>query len=478
MQRKLIALLFTIVSFAYATISSNTYWEVRSAGSNTNGGGFTLSGSGTDYSQNDNKNAAACSNCGSSTVNLSTTDAVANGTTTITSATANFSSALVDNVVYFQGGTGAIAAQWRRVTAFTNSTTITIDATIAASTGMTMNIGGALATPQQLNTSMINNNVAYVKGATYTVAAKFTYNFCSNGATATSRIEGYTTSRGDNGKFTLQASASLGDRILDVSCELYLKNVQFDCNSKASTDGVQFQGNAYSTLENIKVIGACSSGVIYNQAWNFCINCEVVGPTVRGFYLNNEGAMCFGCSVHDSATNNAQGFSLNFNSSTCIFCIVYNFTGTTADCFVSVGENSKIINSVAYGCSRDGVRLGLNAGTMQIKNFVAVSNGGWGINISAGGMPAGLEDYNAFYNNTSGTVNGVTAGAHDVTLTGDPFTNVAGGDFSLNNTSGAGAALRGVGLFGIMNYGGTGYMDIGPLQAQPSSGGGAFGFVQ
>src|SRR4051794_28973064 len=99
-------------------------WEVRTAGADTNGGGYVSGG--TDYSQNDHKNAAGCVSCGSTTANLSTTDAVANGTTTITSASAAFTSSITGNMIYLQGGSGSLAAGWYQAT-YVSSTSITVD---------------------------------------------------------------------------------------------------------------------------------------------------------------------------------------------------------------------------------------------------------------------------------------------------------------------------------------------------------------
>lgn len=63
------------------SLSAATVFEVRpGAGNSTNGGGFVAGATGTDYSQQNNKNSGS--------TDKSTTDAVANGTTTITSATA------------------------------------------------------------------------------------------------------------------------------------------------------------------------------------------------------------------------------------------------------------------------------------------------------------------------------------------------------------------------------------------------------
>jgi len=122
-------------------LSLNTVWEVQTGGNDTNGGGFVTGASGSDWSQ------VAGKRTGGDVTDISTTDGVANGTTTFTSATANFDTTIVGNIIYLQGGTGAIAATRRQVTARASTTSITLDASVAASTGMTLNIGGALLSP-------------------------------------------------------------------------------------------------------------------------------------------------------------------------------------------------------------------------------------------------------------------------------------------------------------------------------------------
>jgi hypothetical protein len=80
------------------------------------------------------------------------------------------------------------------------------------------------------------------------------------------------------------------------------------------------------------------------------------------------------------------------------------------------------------------------------------------------------------YNNTGGNFstnfNQDTKTACTV-LSGDPFTNAAGGDFSLNNTAGAGALVRdgaAVGAWpGISTT--TAYQDAGAIQHPDPAGG-------
>jgi hypothetical protein len=88
--------------------------------------------------------------------NVSTTDVVTtNSSTTITSATAYWSANIVGNLIYLQGGTGTVVAQWRQIMSVSTSggnTTCVVDATPGAATGgtgVTGNIGGSLATPGQ-----------------------------------------------------------------------------------------------------------------------------------------------------------------------------------------------------------------------------------------------------------------------------------------------------------------------------------------
>ena len=50
---------FFIAMRLFAALPATGVWEVRNNGTDTNGGGFDSSKAGTDYSQNDNKNATS-----------------------------------------------------------------------------------------------------------------------------------------------------------------------------------------------------------------------------------------------------------------------------------------------------------------------------------------------------------------------------------------------------------------------------------
>src|SRR5215471_17621800 len=80
------------------------------SGVDTNGGGFVAGASGTDYS---------CQPA----AQVAVTDLVANGTFTITSATANFNATHVGSLIYLSGGSGSLAGTRRGISSVTNATT-------------------------------------------------------------------------------------------------------------------------------------------------------------------------------------------------------------------------------------------------------------------------------------------------------------------------------------------------------------------
>ena len=107
----------------------------------------------------------------------------------------------------------------------------------------------------------------------------------------------------------------------------------------------------------------------------------------------------------------------------------------------------------------------------NIFNNILANNGAYGIKFPSGTAFNDLHnpfcDYNAFYSNTSGTMQNKTAGAHDVTS--DPtFTAAGSADFSV------GTNMKAVGYPSLITKSGTTtYIDIGAAQrVEPTGGGG------
>src|SRR5271166_5844820 len=147
-------LLGSLCSNASAVISSLTNWEVRTTGSNSNGGGFVAGASGTDRSQSD---TAFCTSADLATVG-----------TSATSATCPFSAASVGNLIQITAG-GCSAGFYQVVSVAV--ATATLDSSAGTASGCTFALGGGIASIQTVITAagpMVQGNTVWIKSGTYT----------------------------------------------------------------------------------------------------------------------------------------------------------------------------------------------------------------------------------------------------------------------------------------------------------------------
>jgi hypothetical protein len=468
-------------------LPAGSVWEVRpGVGSDTNGGGFVTGSSGTDYSQQNSKNTVGS--------DISTTDAVGNGTTTLTSATGNFSTGIVGNIIFLSGS--GITTGWYQVTARGSAISITLDRSPGTGTGATMNIGGALATVSQAATNSVPSNIVYVKASgTYTVTTAqqiVLQSYASPGVPFS--IIGYTSTRGDNGQFTWTTATNSVD-LVDTT------------PSTTETINVLLQNISFTTTAGTKATCIKSSGTSHNSCMVTVQNCTINGfvigiggSTSTGFFnglmvINTRITACSSHGIENGATTYLLGCMIDNNGGD-------GFNGTTAP-FPAHLASFVFENSIFYKNGANGLKfpfddtpngdsafylvvishcdLSTNTGAgllfeaatdpyFQISNSIFDANGTYGVDMGSGtGFAAPFLLYNnAFYNNGTAPTLGVNAGFGTVTLTANPYTSI-GTDFSLNSTAGGGTACKGAGWPGVMP-GGTGHADIGALQSSGSGG--------
>jgi len=400
-------------------LNGSSVFEVRTGGNDTNGGGFATGSSGTDWSQQDAPQYAV-------------TDAVTNGTVTVTSASANFGTDVVGNVVYVAGGSGSVAAGWYAITSRPSTTSITLDRSIAASTGATLNIGGALATlggvgAVHASSTLVAGTRVFIKySATPYDSTANTQNVSGGTVNITGSItfQGYDTTRtlynSDANKPTLRVGAGVTSCTFFSGANYSYIGLVLDGNGQTGSRGAVI-GTAIGCKFQNFLSGGMTGGNAY--ACEFTL-CSSVGACAAG---------AFWCYAHD---NTAAGFLANS-----FYCISANNTGAATDGFtLSPGNN--VIGCVAYGNGRDGFRTNSTNFTQMI-NCVSVNNGGFGYSRASTGL---ITVHNsADFNNTGGRLSTTSTSFPDVfpvTLTGDPLTNAAGGNFAPNNVAGAGALLR------------------------------------
>lgn len=426
-------------------LSANSVVEIRTAGNDTNGGGFVAGAAGTDYSQQDAKNTGSA--------DKSTTDGVANGTTTFTSATANFGTTIVGNIIYLQGGTGGLAAGWYQVTARASTTSITLDRTVAAGTGITMNIGGALASPGMAGGyGLVSGALIWIKAGTYTIASA-TANIatgCYSTTLTNINIQGYQTSRGDRGTAPLlQASGiSAFTVISSTGARGIITNVGVDCAGLTTSRGFLFRG----VVTKCYCLSPTNNGFVQSNTvtWQ---NCYVTGATTQVAF---SGGMAIDCYAGDGTVG---GFSI---TNVAIRCISDSNSGTTDGFTCAVGTS--YINCVSYGNGRDGFRC--SGANVFFGNCIAESNTGTGWDLQSNETII-LNNCGAHSDGVSNAAGkGVQNNNFVNNVTGSFFRDAPNRDFSLNNIAGQGALAKHAGFPGALQIGGTGYLDIGALQAQ------------
>ena len=441
-------------------LSSLTNWEVRTTGSDANGGGFVSGASGTDFSQQD-------------AAQFSGTDLVVSGTSA-TSASHSFSSADVGNIINATGYYQVVSV---------SGGAATLDRTGA--TNGTWALGGGLQTLATALGTLASGHTVWVKAGTYTFTSVVTLaNFSSI------TVEGYQTAHGDLGTRPLVTTATNSTRLFSyggISAGYYqFVNINFSNTAGTNADCViASNGGGYNSLlfylckltGFVAAVRGDFSGDYYFE-FLCLINCEITSCTGSGAIWNDGGGtQLIGCYIHGNTSHGCyfdQGEPGVLFADNCVFAanggsgIYVTATGAPV---VSV----TVKNSVFYDNTADGIHT--NQPFVPV-NIVGVnndfdSNGGYGVNLgeAAGALGQSLFLNNAFRANTSGAYNNYPGGIGDITLTASPFTNVSTPDFSLNSTAGGGPLLKAAGFPGVTPMG-SGNADVGALQSAGGGGGG------
>lgn len=435
-------------------LSASTVWEVRpGSGSATNGGGFVIGGSGTDWSQQNSAQYAL-------------TNGVTNGTTTI--ATVSASADMVGNIAYVAGGTGSITGAWYQIASQITGVSITVDRStgLTAGTGVTINIGGAIDVLGTLFTGNsgtqvpVAGNIVWQKG-TQTVTANWGPIFGGGLTSLNIAIQGYGSTRGDgtHAGLTTATNGVNGIRIAATN-GVMVQWMDFTCTAGTPSNGYELPINDATqvTFQNCNFTG-WSVGILSDNS--------VSSPTYALYLIEvkisgsvSHGMVCDGSVIGEGclfAGNGGDGVRMQDSQTSASFfdgCMFYNNTGSGFNDQAGSVSRSNVLKNCGFGANgADGIRVS-NSGNIQTLmsiNSICYGNSGFGLNlqsVAAGASPCSaiIQRNNAFGSNTSGSRNtGAPAGINDVSLTANPWTNPSSGDFTLNSTAGGGAACAGAG---------------------------------
>lgn len=437
-------------------ILASAQWWVRAGGNALNGGGFdaAIAGAGTNY-------------CDQDAAQLSLTDLATPGagSTTLTSATGGFTAAMVGNCWRIPTGTNFVAGYYF-ATGYTDANTMTLDRSptpAGAGSGGTGRLGGAFAnvaaslstggtvTAPTITSPLAAGHQINLRGGGTDTPGSADYTqtgFASfpAGSTAAGRIRlvGY------NGRPRIDSTAMVGHTL----SHWWLENLMIKATGSGFASFGLLNSAANTGCRNIRV-DAAGYDVLGILA-EVVLSCEFVntgGGASGGTYFAIEAGPNGVAAIGNSVTSWRGG---GIKCATPIGGVITE--NVIASCgshgiSVSVTNNYSLVvsNNALSSNTGDGLRISSAVG---VENSVAFNNivdssTAYGINLTAGSTAVNnrsksLVDFNAFRANSSGAVNGISAGSNDITLSADPFTNAAGGDFTLNNTAGGGADLKNV----------------------------------
>jgi hypothetical protein len=447
------------------SINATAVWRVRPGGNDANGAGYdsAISGAGTDYSQQDSPQ-------------LSVTDAVTNGTTTVTSATGGFTAAMIGNACYLSG-TG-VTSGYYFITARASSTSITVDRAPGTGTGGTLKVGGAAATlkkvldsSRSIGDNVVSGNVIYVRGS----------------GSNTPVTDDYTTT----GFFSMVQGTSTA----------LVKVIGENGRPRLKSDGFYLTNGQYIWLENLYLTASAAtsgtSGVLRLSfgctAKNLVIDTNT--QTMTGLYLSGQANLVEDCEIKGSTSptfsSGALGISINSQGCQVHRCNIHHIRDTG----VYAVEGFHLSESRIWGCAGIGVHVGhtFTFGPANIDGNTIDGNAGHGINIAnqaaltslviknnlitnhnqaskygialAAGSAAANDllkniDYNRYYNNTLDLQN-LSLDTNGGTGTNPGYTDRTNGDFTI------GTALKALAT--------PAYKDPGALQRQEATSAGSSG---
>ncbi len=433
-------------------LSATIVWEVQTGGAATNGGGFKPGASGTDWSQQ-------------ASAQYSVTDAVTAGTTTITSATANFGTDVVGNTLYIQGGTGSITAGWYEITARNSATSITVDRStgLTTGTGATLKIGGALDSLGTAGAAHVAGNTIYQKSGAYTVSStssnvsggKISLTAGSSGAMT--RLIGYGSTRGDGGTRPVNTSSAASTPVVTLANNVHVENIEVNGNSTSATC---FLNTASGIV--VSCVGKNATSRNFSQS-------SATRARAIACYSYTSGSTGFesGQLLNCVDVGSGYGFGLWTAGDTATNCFAINNTTAGFDFQAA----SAAYNCTAYNATRGFYQDGTLAVPIPVVNCLAVNCTTKGFDASA--ATGGMELWNcAGYNNSGGNVStNITSNTGFITLSAAPFVATGSSNYALNSTAGGGAALKQVGYPTSFNGLSTSnYIDIGAAQAVASGG--------
>jgi hypothetical protein len=451
------------------SLSQAMNWDVRTTGSDSNGGAFLDGGTGTDYSQQNSPQ-------------ITYTDLVIQASNFNLKSAANpFTSAHIGNVINITSGTGFTTGRYQVLNVIAgNEAQMDRALGTAASTGGNGVLGGAMATIGAAATAASVYNEIHVKAATYTLTAAISLTGSKD-----LTFHGYGTSHLDRGTKPLVTTSTNSTILFSTSGSYghYFAWANFSFSNTATTRAVGINLNQGGIWAVDCIFDGFTIGIDGQGEGQQIYRCEFKNCTTYGLFFNPgdnylKVSMLSCCYIH----NNAVGMRVQNTGSGLVLqnCIIASNTSQGIDFASTQYNNVHLYSNTIAGNGTDGIAFASGAVRwFSIINNIFYGNGGYGIRHSFSAVVGGRYNpllflSNAYGSNTSGNSSEAAfgTGLSAVTLTVSPFTASGSGDYSLNSTAGGGAACKASGYATFPGGLSTGIPDIGAVQ---TSGAGSTG---
>tara|TARA_R100000353_G_C6510456_1_gene196502 strand:+ start:364 stop:1794 length:1431 start_codon:yes stop_codon:yes gene_type:complete len=463
-------------------ITADAQWWIRTDGNDLNGAGFdsTIGGYGsTNYADQ-------------ATAQLTLTDLATSGagSTTLTSATGGFTSAMVGNAIQIVSGTN-VTNGYYFVTGYTSSGSVTVDRApdnggggISSGNGK---LGGAWASPEfVIGTAATTTPSPLVAGNTVNIRGSGTDNPTSPDYTFSNyrTLTGGTSTNfmkfvGYNGRPHIRGASNL---IIYSSAYHWYSNLKFSAGSSGFANNF---GNVNDCFISNCVFdqngygGRCAVAYFASGNYFYDSGSSSGATDYPALTISNYNWGCFGNFINTYGS----GISLSQINS----CRNNVIIGNGAGYGVRFGNSTASFNNTVTNNTIINHAEGLKSSTATQNDSAQDVSGNLIADCNVGiDFPSTLDDLNipgsyhknGFYNNTANYQNW-SGRSGDVILTADPFTDASAGDYSLNTTAGGGAACRGaINPFEFTPIvSPVGYGDIGALQSDPTGAGGGSSYT-
>jgi len=442
--------------------SATAVWEVRTAGSDSNGGYYDASaadGSSVDYSQQDSCQINVNGEIAASTANGSVI--------TVQPSDPIVTAAMRGNAVQILGLIGGTIGFYTVISVDVVANTLTLNGTTSATGGAcTFRLGGALASPGWVFGSWVAGNICYLKNNA-TLDAVYTLSSSSNVAagrltfSVSASLIGYNTTRGDitaptASAPTLRCGANSMMAITISANVSFVTGIIIDGDYPTRTGTIAFDGN--------------SSGVVTNVIVKNCGGSYAVGSLGTMFHRivctgnlgKNVGASrSLSDSIIHGGTFGLAG-TLNGDVTNVLF-----YKCTTAGLQF---DNSIVVSRCTFAYCGMGLYYGANNPPISSTNNLFYGCTTYGIDANNYTTGRGFSFNDAFgANGTAATRGARLTVTNAVTLNGNPFVNSGTDDYDIDGASVGGLQLKSAGAsisFGNNSVPGT--FDIGSNQIAPA----------